>query len=169
MDNHRRFEALVSGLLPQLYRYAYWLCRDKQLAEDVIQEALLRAWKSIHRLRDDKAAKSWLLTIIRREHARHYERLRPDMVDIDDMDLADSDIDVPGEDTHRDDLRRLIGRLDAAHREPLVLQVVAGFTCEEIASHMNLTRGAVLTRLFRARKRLAEMAGDERRAAATGE
>lgn len=169
MNDHRRFEVLVAGLLPQLYRYAYWLCRNQALAEDVVQEALLRAWKSLDKLRDDQAAKSWLLTIIRREHARHYEKLRPEMVDIDALELADTDLEVPGQDTDSGDLRRLIGRLDADYREPLVLQVVVGCSCDEIAEHMGLTRAAVLTRLFRARKRLAAMVAGEDAGAAAGE
>lgn len=156
-DDRQRFDTLVAALLPQLYRYAYWLCRQPALAEDVVQEALLRAWKSLDSLRDERKAKSWLITIIRREHARHYEGLRPELVDIDTLELADTEHSPVEAQAESDDLRRLIGELALEYREPLVLQVVVGCSCEEIADLMGLTRGAVLTRLFRARKRLAAM------------
>ncbi len=69
-----RFEALVHTLSTALYRYAFWLCRDQSGAEELVQETFLRAWCSLDSLRDDKAAKGWLITILRREHARGYER-----------------------------------------------------------------------------------------------
>ena len=69
-----------------MYRFAAWLSRDKAIAEDVVQEALLRAWKSLDALRDDDAAaKPWLLTIVRRENARYFERRRLETVDIDNL------------------------------------------------------------------------------------
>ncbi len=66
-DKQTKYEALVHALHGDIYRYAYWLCRDPQVAEDLVQETFLRAWKSIDSLLDDKAAKAWLITILRRE------------------------------------------------------------------------------------------------------
>ncbi len=167
-DERQRFETLVAALLPQLYRYAYWLCRQQALAEDVVQEALLRAWRSLGSLRDERKAKSWLLTIVRREHARHYEGLQPELVDIDGLELADTEWSPVEAAAETDDLRRLIGRLAPEYREPLVLQVVVGCSCEEIGELMGLTRGAVLTRLFRARKQLAALVATPEAAAVGG-
>ena len=53
-----RFDRVVSIFHQDMYRYAAWLCRDPGIAEEVVQEALLRAWKSLDALRDDEAA--WL-------------------------------------------------------------------------------------------------------------
>ena len=69
-DRRHRFETLVTALLPQLYRYAFWLGGDRASAEDVVQDALLRAWRSLDALEDECKARAWLLTIVRREHAR---------------------------------------------------------------------------------------------------
>ena len=84
----QRFDSLVAVYYPDMFRYAAWLCRDRAIAEDVVQEALLRAWKSLDSLRDDAAAKQWLLTIVRRENARYFERRRLDTVDIDNLSAA---------------------------------------------------------------------------------
>mgnify|MGYP006206372059 CR=1 FL=1 len=65
-----RFEDLVRRHAAELYRYAFWLARDRQRAEDVVQEALLRAWRGYPRLRDPNAAKAWLFSIVRNEHYR---------------------------------------------------------------------------------------------------
>lgn len=157
---HHKFETLVTALLPQLYRYAYWLGHDHALAEDVVQEALLRAWRSLDSLDDESKAKSWLLTIVRREHARQFEGLQPRFVDIDEVELADTDF---SDAAHADDvaeMRRLISKLRVEYREPLVLQVVLGCTCDEIAGLLNISRANVLTRLFRARRQLAGLAAE---------
>jgi DNA-directed RNA polymerase specialized sigma24 family protein len=72
-ERRRRFDRVVSVYYQDLYRYAAWLSRDPGVAEVVVQETLLRAWKSLDSLRDDEAAKHWLLTIVRRENARYFE------------------------------------------------------------------------------------------------
>src|SRR5437868_10666239 len=80
-----RFEALCVAYKADLYRFVFWLCRNRALTEDVIQETLLRAWRSIDTLDDQKAVRPWLLTIARRELARTFERKRLDTVDIDSV------------------------------------------------------------------------------------
>ena len=84
-----RYEALVRALHADIFRYAVWLIKDKAIAEDVVQETFLRAWKSLDSLQDEAAAKSWLITILRRENARRFERKQFDTVDIDDVSIAD--------------------------------------------------------------------------------
>ena len=88
-DKQTWFTALVNALSADLYRYAYWLCRDQDMAEDLVQETFARAWRSLDSLRDDRAAKSWLLTTLRREHARQYERTQPEFTDTDIEELVD--------------------------------------------------------------------------------
>jgi RNA polymerase sigma-70 factor (ECF subfamily) len=139
-----------------MYRYAAWLSRDKAIAEDVVQEALLRAWKSLDALRDDTSAKQWLLTIVRRENARYFERKRLETVDIDNLTASQAALLAVEDDDELDDMRQAIFELDDEYREPLVLQVLMGFSTNEIAEQMGLKQGAVLTRLHRARARLKE-------------
>src|SRR3984885_14101654 len=82
-------EQLFATLRPELLRFAWWLARDRAVAEDVVQEALLRAWRSRDTLKDAAAARGWLLTIVRREHARLYERKRLEVTDLDAVIAAE--------------------------------------------------------------------------------
>ncbi|ROR34626.1 sigma-70 family RNA polymerase sigma factor [Inmirania thermothiophila] len=155
-DARARFEALVQSFSADLYRYAFWLCRNRDTAEELVQETFLRAWRSIDNLRDEKAAKGWLFTIVRREHARLYERKRLDMLDDPDFERVPG---ARGYDTSTEAfvLRRALAELPEDYREPLVLQVIGGYTAEEIGQMLGISAGAVMTRLFRARKKMREL------------
>jgi RNA polymerase sigma-70 factor, ECF subfamily len=158
-ERRQQFTELCRTLRPDLYRFAFWLCRDRTLAEDIVQETLLRAWRARNELRDERALKAWLCTIARREHARLYERKRLPTVDIDALIEREESLLAVVDDVELEDLRRAIFRLDDDYREPLVLQVLLGYSTEEIARHMGLSTAAVLTRLFRARNRLRKIVG----------
>jgi RNA polymerase sigma-70 factor (ECF subfamily) len=152
----QRFDQIVGVFHRDMYRYAAWLSRDKTIAEDVVQEALLRAWKSLEALRDDAAAKPWLLTIVRRENARYFERKRLETVDIDNLTASQAALLAEEPNDELDDMRQAIYELEDDYREPLVLQVLMGFSTNEIGEQMGLKQGAVLTRLHRARAKLRE-------------
>jgi len=162
-ERRRRFDRLVAVFHQDMYRYAAWLSRDTSIAEDVVQEALFRAWKSLHALRDDAAAKPWLLTIVRRENARYFERRRLETVDIDNLTASQSALLAEAPNEELDDLRDAIFELDDDYREPLVLQVLMGYSTNEIAELMGLKQGAVLTRLHRARLKLKDNVAQEER------
>ena len=156
LARRRRFDELVGEYHQDMYRYAAWLSRDRTIADDVVQESMLRAWKSLDALRDDAAAKHWLLTIVRRENARYFERRRLDTVDVDDLTPSQEALLAEQPDHELDDMRDAIYRLDDDYREPLVLQVLMGYSTNEIGELMGLRQGAVLTRLHRARLKLKE-------------
>lgn len=154
-----QFDALVRATSADLYRFAFWLCGNEALAQDLTQETYLRAWRSLDNLRETAAAKAWLITILRREHARLYERKVPAFEPIDTVQLPESDLASP--DQLGDDalVRRAMARLDAKYREPLLMQVLGGFSCEEIAAELGVTPGAVMTQVFRARQKLKAALG----------
>lgn len=156
----QRFDRLVGVWHRDMYRYAAWLCRDPAIAEDVVQEALLRAWKSLDGLRDDAAAKQWVLTIVRRENARYFERKRLETVDINNLTASQAAMLAESSDSDLDDVRQAIYRLEDDYREPLVLQVLMGHSTKEIAELMDIKPGAVLTRLHRARNKLKDEIGE---------
>jgi len=150
----RRFEALCVPHSADLTRFVYWLCRDRSLAEDVVQETLLRAWRSLSSLREESAARSWLLTIARRELARAFERGKLATVELEcAAELASAGAPV-SEDYDLHAVRRAIFDLELLYREPLLLQMLFGYSVEEIAGQLQLSVPAVLTRLYRARQLL---------------
>jgi RNA polymerase sigma-70 factor (ECF subfamily) len=158
-DRQRRFAVVCEPLRPDLVRFAFWLARDRALAEDVVQEAMLRAWKALDSLDDDARAKQWMLTIVRREHARTWERKRLEVTNVDWLIETEADVLATEEDAAVSEVREALFRLEDDYREPLVLQVMMGYTTNEIATEMGLSRGAVLTRLFRARQKLRAAIG----------
>jgi RNA polymerase sigma-70 factor, ECF subfamily len=151
-------DRLFESLRPEMLRFAWWLARDRAVAEDVVQEALLRAWRSRDALKDPAAARGWLLTIVRREHARLYERKRLEVTDLDAV-IAAEDSQLATETDELVGLRLAITQLPDEYRVPLVMQVLGGFTTDEIARELALSTAAVLTRLFRARNRLRRIYG----------
>jgi RNA polymerase sigma-70 factor (ECF subfamily) len=158
----RRFEALCEPCRTDVFRFCLWLSRSRPVAEEVVQETFLRAWRSLDSLKDGESARSWLLTIARREHARLYERKRHSTVNLDELTHAESNSLAQ---THErdpdevDDVRQAIFALEPEHAEPLILQVVMGYSTEEIAKLLGINEGAVSTRLFRARNRLRARLG----------
>lgn len=154
ITKQQRYESLVATLYQDVYRYAFWLCKSKPLAEDLVQETFLRAWRSLESLQNDKAAKAWLFTILRRENARLYERYRPELVDIEGQAIAEKGENEPDKRMDRELLHNAIDRLDSDYREPLLLQVIGGFSGKEIADILDLNNNTVMTRLFRARSKL---------------
>lgn len=149
-----RFNELAEAHSTDLYRYAMWICGNDALAKDLVQETFLRAWRALDKLNDMGAAKSWLITILRREYARTFERKVPKFTDVENVVVADDDDLEPDERMERKLLRQGIMNLEPRYRDPLLLQVVFGHSCKEIAEQLGVTRSAVMTQLFRAREKL---------------
>jgi RNA polymerase sigma-70 factor, ECF subfamily len=96
-------------------------------------------------------AKAWLVAILRNELARAFSRAKP-ALDID----AVGEADLPALPSFESQLEtaQLVSLLPETYREPLLLQVLGGFSCAEIAGMLGTTEGAVMTRLTRARQAL---------------
>ncbi len=156
-----RFQALCQSLRPDLLRFAFWLSRDRALAEDVVQETMLRAWKAQDSLLDEAAAKPWFLTIARREYARCFERKRLVTVDLDELIAQEEPMLAAPQDQDLAELRAALFKLPEKYCEPLVLQVLMGYSTAQIAAELELSNTAVLTRLFRGRKQLRALCGED--------
>jgi RNA polymerase sigma-70 factor (ECF subfamily) len=149
-----RFNELAEAYSTDLYRYAMWICGNDALAKDLVQETFLRAWRALDNLNDVGAAKSWLITILRREFARTFERKVPKFTDLDKVVVVDDDELEPDERVERELLRMGIMKLEPKYRDPLLLQVVFGHSCAEISEQLGISKSAVITQLFRAREKL---------------
>lgn len=163
-SNQGQFEQMVRAYSAELYRYAYWLSRDRFAAEDLLQEAFARAWKAWPELRDRTSSKAWMITILRNEHARGFARKRLDIVDQDPDEI---EMPVVPSVAQGLEMEQMIRMLPLTYREPLMLQVLGGFTCGEIAGILGATEGAIMTRLTRARQALrGELLGADKRRSA---
>ena len=161
------FQELVLAELPALYSLARRLERDG--AEDLVQEALLQAFRAFGTLKEDAAARRWLKTILLnvfRDQLRKRSRTideRP-MGDLSEFSLYRTLVEVdpfPYSDTlHTDflgvfdaeDLREVLIRLPDIYRIPLVLRYIDGFATKEIARLMEAPLGTTLARLHRGRR-----------------
>ncbi len=158
-SREQRYQELVTVYMKDLFRYAYWLTGDKSVSDDLVQETMLRAWRSLDKLQKPAAAKGWLITILRRENARRFERFQPKLSAIPTEDLGD-----PHQyyDTSTDAfiLRQAITELPQKYRDPLLLQVIHGYSQKEIAKELGISVAGAGTRLFRARKKMRALLED---------
>jgi RNA polymerase sigma factor (sigma-70 family) len=165
MDDRRdRFEAKVLPHLDAAYRFARWLSRSPGEADDVMQEAILRAFRGFDALRGSDA-KSWLLAIVRNCHSTALKQQQrrafvplPEENDAKDgYAMIATTPDPESVSIRRDDERtldRLISALPEQHREVLVLREIEEMDYREIASVTNVPIGTVMSRLARARAAL---------------
>ena len=151
-----KFNTLAQEYGADLYRYAMWICGNDALSKDLVQETYLRAWKALDKLKDEKAAKSWLITILRREYARTFERKVPKFTDVETVVVPEDSELEPDDRAEVQMLRLGIMKLAPKYREPLLMQVVLGYSCAEIARQLDISKSAVMTQLFRAREQLKE-------------
>jgi RNA polymerase sigma-70 factor, ECF subfamily len=162
------FQRLAAAELPALYSLARRLVRDG--AEDLVQESLIRGYRSFGSLKDDVAAGRWLKSILvnvfrdeLRKRARSVEELRVEEVDSFSLYRTLAEVDpFPYSDTlhldflrafGKDDVREVLLRLPEIYRAPLVLRYMDGFATKEISRMLEVPLGTVLARLHRARKR----------------
>jgi RNA polymerase sigma-70 factor (ECF subfamily) len=157
------FQGAVQAHAGDLYRYAYWLCRNRWRAEDLVQEALARAWRGWSGLREPRVVKAWLFTILYREFARGAARQQPEAA----AGEATQEPHAEHDPALALDVDRALRQLGEESRHALLLQVLGGFSCGEIAQALGASEGAVMTRLSRARqamRRALEPMDNEREA-----
>jgi RNA polymerase sigma-70 factor, ECF subfamily len=159
-DARERFEAQVMPHLDAAHRFARWLSGSAADAEDVVQEAFLRAFRAFASLRGGDV-KAWLLTIVRNCHASAVrERRRVATAPLPEAADLPAPQTVPGPEgaSIGADEQRLLGRLIAAlpaeHREVLLLREVEELSYREIAQVAQVPIGTVMSRLARARAAL---------------
>jgi len=157
LSKHTQFEALVLPHLDAAYNLARWLTRNVNDAEDVVQDACVRALKYVGSLRDGDA-RAWFLTIVRRAFYDWCKRNRPAEIASDDaaIDLAiDHGAVDPELAASRSSESRLlsdaVSELPLAYREILILRELEELSYKEIARIADIPVGTVMSRLARAR------------------
>ena len=132
---------------------AYHYARHPGEAEDIAQDALLRAWRRRSTLRDSSRRKEWLGTIVRNEAYRQSSRVRPDPVEEVETFEGKEDEGILST-VERADLHAALERLDAGDRELLQLRYDEDLTQAAIARRLGLPDGTVKVRLHRVRHKL---------------
>ena len=155
-----RFEESVLPQLGAAYNLARWLTRNEHDAEDLVQEALLRAFKAFDRFRGTDA-RSWLLAIVRnacytwlrRSRAHEVATVFDEEVHTPDGDAMNPErLALREADTAR--VRQALEGLPVEFREALVLREIEGLSYKEVATVADIPVGTVMSRLARARGRL---------------
>jgi RNA polymerase sigma-70 factor (ECF subfamily) len=150
------FEDLVRNYQADVWRFAYHFTRDRQMAEDVTQEAFLRAFRFLRTFRGDSKFTSWLFRIARncamdaiRHRAGQRSREQPPPLGPPDPEA-------------RAELHAALSAVSAEHREPFLLIEVFGLSYQEAADVLNVRVGTVKSRMHRARHAMmAALALDE--------
>ena len=144
------FEELVRAYQADVFRFAWHLTRDRGLAEDVTQDAFLRAFRFMGGFRGDRKFGSWLFSIarncamdsLRRQHRSSVVVLEPEVA----RSVADASARV--------ELEAALGSVSNEHRETFLLVEVFGLTYQETADVLGVAVGTVKSRMFRARQAL---------------
>jgi RNA polymerase sigma-70 factor (ECF subfamily) len=161
------FEQMVMPHLDAAYNLARWLAGNDQDAQDVAQEACLRAFKFFGGFRGGNA-RAWLLTIVRNSFYNWLQKNRPAEMagELGEEALAVEDVSANAEILNlrvvdAEAVRRAIAALPVEFREVVVLREMEGFSYKEIASLAEAPIGTVMSRLARARKLLQKSLGAE--------
>ena len=159
-ENWRRFERLALPHLDAAYNLARWLTHNEHDAQDVVQDALVRAMRYVHALRGD-SARAWLLQIVRHTCYSWLKENRPaERVLFDDADEAWAGVAAPASDeppelamrkAERQQIDEAIAALPVAYREVLVLREMEDLSYGDIARIAEIPLGTVMSRLARAR------------------
>ncbi len=142
--------------LPSLRAFALSLVRDRNRADDLVQDTIMRAWGAIDRFERGTNLNAWLFTILRNlYHSEHRKKKRE--VDDPDGSYAATLRTAPDQQSHLDfeDMRSALAKLPADQREALLLVAAEGMSYEDAAAICGTAVGTIKSRVNRARHRLA--------------
>ena len=154
------FKADLLALLPNLRAFAMSLCGSADLADDLVQDTLVKAWDHADSFQPGTNLRAWLFTILRNTYFSECRRRRREVEDRDGSKASDLAVH-PGQQGHLDmqDFRRALNVLPPDQREALILVGAAGFSYEEAAAISSCAVGTIKSRVNRARAKLTEMLG----------
>ncbi len=166
LDDNARFRSIVMPHIDDAYRLAHWLTGNRTDAEDVVQDASLRAFRAIREYAGGNP-RSWLLSIVRNTAYSWLRKNRPTTVfTVEDLEAVELEQTKPGDSSGEtpeatliakvdaEQLRAAIAALPSPFRETLVLRDIEGLDYREIAEATEVPIGTVMSRLARARQRL---------------
>lgn len=152
------FAELIRENKIPMYRLAYGIMRNQAEAEDIVGEAIAKAYEHLGSLKDSKKFKPWIMKIVANEAKRQFaKRKRIDLIeDVDTYDFHNNYDDYNSHDNHTE-LWDVVSSLDEKHRFVIILYYYEEFNVREIAQILHISEGTVKSRLSRARNKLKEM------------
>jgi RNA polymerase sigma-70 factor (ECF subfamily) len=154
----KAIRATMLEAVPSLRAFAISLCGNVDRADDLVQEALLRAWRSLDSFEPGTNMSAWLFTILRNVFRSEYRKRRREVEDADGF-YAETLTSLPNQtgSLEMDEFRKALDLLPADQREALILVGASGFSYEETAQICRCAVGTIKSRVNRARSRLAEI------------
>ena len=159
----RAFDLIVPEFRDRVFRLSFSILRERAAAEDATQETLVRVWKALPGFDGRAALGTWIYAIARNTCLMELRKRRP-TVSFDDPDSAEAQhaaalvATSPAEDPERDNLLRLLESLPANQQQAVRLFYLEDRSYDAVAAALGMPLGTVKNLLFRARKRLMELA-----------
>lgn len=155
-----QFEQVAMPHARSLLRFAMRLAGNASSAEDLVQETLLLAWRSFHQLEAGSNARAWLFRILVNVNRGQNRKARSLLAT---LEVRQGTSAVCESGSEYLEVTQALDRLGSEHRTVLLLAVVEGFTCREIAEILAVPIGTVMSRLSRAREAMRESLAPEKR------
>ena len=152
------FKTELTGLIPQMRAFARSLCRDAVAADDLAQDALLKAWNNRSSYQAGTNMKAWTFTIMRNNFLNDLRKSRR-QTELDPEVAEKTLVAHPEQEgiVHMSDLQRALDQLPAERREALLLVGAGGFAYEEAAQVCGVPVGTMKSRVARGRAQLQEL------------
>lgn len=155
------FAAIVERWQGPLVNLAYRFCRDRERAEDMAQEAFLRAFRGLGSWRRDSAFSTWLFALATNVYRSEMRRVTPESVSIDDSVTPTESVEDSASDADRRSVvHRAVQSLPPKYRDPLILFYFHDQNVAETARSLELPEGTVKARLSRGRAQLKSKLGE---------
>ncbi|MBD3620387.1 MAG: sigma-70 family RNA polymerase sigma factor [Chromatiales bacterium] len=151
----RTFKKKLEASRTRLYRMALAWCGDPMLADDLVQDTLIKAMQKSHQLRDGNKLEHWLSAILSNTWREHLRRQKPGVEIDDEMFVCENcpEVEMTSQEIVNR-VRRAVGKLPIGQREVLTLVDLEGFAYAETAEILDIPVGTVMSRLCRARRAL---------------
>ncbi|MFG5383273.1 sigma-70 family RNA polymerase sigma factor [Yoonia sp. R2-816] len=148
----------IVEFLPEMRAFALSLTRNPSQADDLVQDAIIKAWKSFHQFEASTNLRAWLFTIVRNTFYSDLRRKRREVAHIETtLTEMISDGQTPDTRIELMDFEKALMLLPDEQREALILVGASGMSYEEAAETCNVAIGTIKSRINRGRKRLAEL------------
>jgi len=154
--------------IPRLYPIARMIAQDPDIAEDAVQESLVRCWRDLPSLRDPDRFESWLRRLLLNSVTEEFRKRRRYQAQVRVLRIEPSVADASGALADRDELQRAFSALSVEHRTILVLHHYLGMTVSETAANLGIPPGTVKSRLHYASEALRATLDADARAEPAG-